>query len=296
MTRVGLVGLGNMGQAMAARLLERGHEVIGWNRSPDSLGRLTARGGTVLNSPRSVAGGAEIVLVTTSDEHALKNVTEGRDGLLAGLAESKAPLVQMSTVAPQTCQWLSGVLPPAVGLLDAPVMGSVDAALAGELTVFAGGELETLERCGPVLTDLGEIRWVGPVGAASAAKLVANSALFGLVAHLGETLALAAGLGLDSRTAFDVLAATPLAAQAERRRLSVEKDSYPTRFSLRLAAKDAGLIREAMARHEVEMRLGPATWAWIETALADGYGEDDYTVILRSANGTGTHGSATPGN
>jgi 3-hydroxyisobutyrate dehydrogenase len=285
MTKVGLIGLGNMGHAMAERLLGRGHPVIGWNRSCDALDRLTTRGGTLLDTPRSVARDAELVLVTTSDEHALKEVIEGQEGLLAGLAESRATLVQMSTVAPRTCQWLAGVVPPTVGLLDAPVMGSVDAARAGELTVFAGGERETLERCRPVLADLGQIRWVGPVGAASAAKLVANSALFGLVAHLGESLALAAGLGLEARTAFEVLAATPLAAQAERRRPSVEKDSYPTRFSLNLAAKDVRLIREAMERHGVEMRLGPATWSWIETALAEGYGEDDYTVMLRSTSG-----------
>ncbi|MEU6670241.1 NAD(P)-dependent oxidoreductase [Streptomyces sp. NPDC046727] len=284
MTRVGVIGLGTMGRAMALRLLRRGHRVTGWNRSPEALGPFTAAGGVAAASPRAVARGSEVVLVATSDERALREVTEGDEGALAGLAGTDAVLVQTSTVAPEAYRWLSAALPPGAGLLDAPVMGSVDAVRAGRLTVFAGGPPELVERCGPVLDDLGPVRRVGPLGAGSAAKLVANAALFGVLAQLGESLALADGLGLDRDTAFEVLAATPLAAQAERRRPSLEKDDYPARFSLLLAAKDLGLIREAARRHDVGLRLGEATWSWVETALAAGYGAEDYTVLLRSAS------------
>ncbi|AKN68986.1 6-phosphogluconate dehydrogenase [Streptomyces sp. PBH53] len=284
MTRVGVIGLGTMGQAMAVRLLRRGHHVTGWNRSADALGRFTAAGGTAAATPRAVARCSEVVLVATSDEQALREVTEGDEGVLAGLAGTDAVLVQTSTVAPEAYRRLSAALPPGAGLLDTPVMGSVDAVLAGRLTVFAGGPPELVQRCLPVLDDLGPVCRTGPLGSGSAAKLVANAALFGVLAQLGETLALADGLGLDRDTAFEVLAATPLAAQAERRRPSLEKDEYPTRFSLRLAAKDMGLIREAARRHGVELRLGEATSGWVERALAAGYGEEDYTVLLRGAS------------
>ncbi len=105
---------------------------------------------------------------------------------------------------------------------------------------------------------LGHPTHVGPVGAGSAAKLVANTTLVGLIGLLGESLVLGEGLGLPSDVVFDVLATTALAQQAERRRAVVESGDYPPRFALSLARKDAELIVEAAADARVDLRLVPA--------------------------------------
>src|SRR5439155_5235215 len=128
-----------------------------------------------------------------------------------------------------------------VELLDAPVLGSIAEAESGALHVFVGGPRELFERWADLLEVLGTVHHVGPLGAGAAAKLIANSTLFGTIGVLGEALALADALGLSRSAAFEVLAASPLAAQAERRREAVEADEYPPRFPIALAHKDAEL-------------------------------------------------------
>ena len=121
---------------------------------------------------------------------------------------------------------------------------------------------------------------VGALGAATAAKLVANSTLFGTLGVLAEALALADALGLPRTVAFDVLAATPVAAQAERRRESIESGEYPARFALSLARKDADLIAAAAAEKHVDLRLAAAARAWLADAERDGAGESDYSAMI----------------
>jgi 3-hydroxyisobutyrate dehydrogenase/2-hydroxy-3-oxopropionate reductase len=214
-----------------------------------------------------------------SDPAALQEVTEGPSGVAAGIAGAAA-VIQMSTVGPTAVARLASVLPAGVGLLDAPVLGSVGEAESGSLQIFVGGHHEVVEQWSPLLSVLGAPLQVGPVGAGSAAKLVANAALLGTIGMLGEVLALADALGLDRTAAWSVLAKTPVAAQAERRRESIETANYPARFSLALARKDADLIAEAAAAAGVDLRVAAATRTWLADAQAAGRGRDDYSAVL----------------
>jgi 3-hydroxyisobutyrate dehydrogenase len=184
-------------------------------------------------------------------------------------------------VAPASIHRLS-TLVAEQALVDAPVLGSITEAEAGTLTVFAGGEPKAVEKCKPLLSTLGNVVYVGPVGAGTAAKLVANSTLFGVLGALGEALALAQGLGLTREAAFDVLAATPLAGQAERRRPVLESGRYEPRFSLSLARKDADLILDAAAKRGIDLRLAPAAREWLAEAEDAGRGAKDYAVTLET--------------
>ena len=173
-----------------------------------------------------------------SDPEALRAVTEGPGGIAAG-ADGSTTVIEMSTVGPDAVRWLASALPPGTGLLDAPVLGSVSEAEEGTLKVFVGGPASLVERWTPLLSTLGSPIHVGPLGAGASAKLVANATLFGTLAVLGEAVALADGLGLSRDVTFAVLAETPLAGPAERRRPSIEDGDYPLRFALSLARKDA---------------------------------------------------------
>jgi 3-hydroxyisobutyrate dehydrogenase-like beta-hydroxyacid dehydrogenase len=130
----------------------------------------------------------------------------------------------------------------------------------------------------PVLDVLGTTLSVGPLGSAAGAKLVANHALLALVASLGEAIRLADIVGLPRETTWEILAKTPLAAQAERRRAAVEEGSFPPRFPLRLALKDAHLIVEASS--EDELWIAEAVGRWFEAASRAGYADADYTAVL----------------
>jgi HAD superfamily hydrolase (TIGR01450 family) len=121
---------------------------------------------------------------------------------------------------------------------------------------------------------------VGPLGSGQAAKLVANASHFGTLATLGEVIALARALRLSDHALYEVLAATPLAAQAQRRRAAIEDGDYPPRFPLALACKDAELIRQAAVAGGVRLRVGEAAASWLRDAQAEGRGGRDYTALL----------------
>jgi HAD superfamily hydrolase (TIGR01450 family) len=264
---------------MARRLLDAGYELIVWNRSPERTAALADRGARVAATPAEAAARSDVVITMLADPNALAAVAEGENGIAAGVGPSLT-VIDMSTVGPAAVERLAAALPDGVDLLDAPVLGSLDEAQAGALTIFVGGPAECVERWSPLLATLGSLVAVGPLGSGQAAKLVANGTLFGMLGTLGESLALGRGLGLGAETIYRVLATTPLAAQAERRRPSVDAGRYPRRFSLSLARKDAELIRDAAAEAGIGLRVAPATLAWLTQAEAAGLGDHDYTAIL----------------
>jgi 3-hydroxyisobutyrate dehydrogenase-like beta-hydroxyacid dehydrogenase len=279
MTTVAVIGIGRMGSRMAGRLLAAGHQVVVWNRTRAKTNPLVERGAQTAASPAEAARRADVVITTVSDPPALQEVTEGTAGLAAAV-DTSTTIIEMSTVGPAAVTRLASVLPEGVGLLDAPVLGSVSEAESGTLSIFVGGPSSLVERWRPLLSTLGSPVHVGPLGAGAAAKLVANSTLFGVLGVLGEAVALAQGLGLSLEAAFDVLSVTPLAAQAERRRPAIEKGEYPPRFTLSLASKDADLLIEAAAASGTDVRLAPAARTWLADAEDAGLGNQDYTAVL----------------
>jgi 3-hydroxyisobutyrate dehydrogenase/2-hydroxy-3-oxopropionate reductase len=278
MARVAVVGLGAMGSRIARRFLDAGHELTVWNRDAARAEPLVAAGASAAQTPAEAARQAKAVVTMVADPEALASVTEGPDGAAAGLVRGSV-LVQMSTVGPRSLERLAAVVPEP-SLLDAPVLGSIGEVEAGSLRVFAGGQAELVERWTPLLETLGTVLRVGPVGAGTAAKLVANSTLVGVVGLLGEALALGTALGLPAEVAFDVLEATPLGEQAKRRRPAFESGEYPPRFSLSLARKDADLILDAAAQRELDLRLATAAREWLADAERSGRGADDYSAVL----------------
>ncbi|MDQ3856827.1 MAG: NAD(P)-dependent oxidoreductase [Actinomycetota bacterium] len=279
MSSIAVIGLGAMGGRIAARLLASGHELAVWNRTPGRADRLVARGARAAGTPADAVRSAETVITMVADADALAAVTEGESGIFAG-ARGGVTMIEMSTVGPAAISRLAARLPPAVGLLDAPVLGSLPEAESGELVIFVGGDHALVERARPLLGALGSPLHVGPVGAGAAAKLVANSTLFGVLGLIGEALALARGLGLSREAAFQVLTATPVAAQFERRRPAIESGEYPLRFSLSLAHKDAELVAEAAEAGGVRLSLADVQRARLREAERAGWGARDYSAVL----------------
>jgi 3-hydroxyisobutyrate dehydrogenase-like beta-hydroxyacid dehydrogenase len=286
MSRVAVVGLGAMGSRIARRLLDAGHDVVVWNRTPERAAELVQLGALQAASPAEAARQADVVLAMVADPAALKAVTEGPDGVAAAVRGSTT-VIQMSTVGPAASSRVASVLPAGAGLLDAPVLGSTPEAESGSLMIFAGGPEVLVERWTPLLSTLGTVLHVGPLGAGQAAKLVANATLFGVLGVLGEALSLADGLGLSRGKTFEVLAATPVGTQAERRRSAIETGDYPTRFTLALALKDANLVAEAAAASGLDLRVTAAARSWLVEADADGYGDRDYSAVLARILGSG---------
>lgn len=276
---VAVVGLGAMGERIAARLLDAGYAVRVWNRTRAKAKMLVARGATAVPSPAAAASEAEFVITMVADATALREVTEGATGVAAGIGPETV-LVQMATLGRAAIACLASSLPRQTQLLDAPVLGSVGEAEAGTLIIFVGGDNAVVARTTPLLATLGRPLHVGALGAATAAKLVANSALFSVLTALGEAIALADATGLDREATYAVLATTPLAAQAERRRPAIEARDYRPRFKLALARKDAELIVDEATAAGIELRVADAVRSWLTAAVHGGRSDDDYTALL----------------
>jgi len=277
MSTVAVIGLGGMGSRMARRLLDSGHELVVWNRTMEKAQPLVELGAIAAESPADAARRAEAVIIMVTDPVALQEVIEGPDGVAAGASEATT-VIQMSTVSPAATSRLQTVLEPTgAELLDSPVLGSLTEVASGTLKVFAGGPDELVERWLPLVSVLGSVIRVGPIGAGTAAKLVANSTLLGILGVLGEALAVAQQLGLPREVTFEVLAATPIAAQAKRRRPAIESGEFPPRYALHLALKDANLILEASG---TELRVIEAVRECLAEANEASWGDKDYSALL----------------
>ena len=294
MTTVAVIGLGAMGSRMARRFLDAGYDVLVWNRTPTKAAPLVTLGARQSDTPAAAASDAQIALLMVSDPAALRDVTEGPEGVASGTA-GVTTVVQMSTVSPKSVAALRAALPTGTPLLDAPVLGSLSETEFGALRIFLSGPADLAARWSPLLSVLGTPWYVGPLGAGTAAKLVANAALLGTLSLVGETLALAEGLELPLETAFDVLAATPLAAASQRRRDAVRSGEFPLRFALALARKDAGLIGDAALANRRRLRLLTEAGNWLADAERAGLGEADYSRVISHILATGREAAGREG-
>jgi 3-hydroxyisobutyrate dehydrogenase len=172
-TTVAVIGLGAMGSRIVGRLGGAGYDLVVWNRTPGKAAALPAR---EVETPAEAAAEAEALIVMVSDPAALEAVTDGPTGIAAGVSDSTT-VIQMSTVGVAATARLAAALPSGMGLLDAPVLGSIGETESGALRIFVGGSAPLFERWTPLLSTLGTPVYVGPVGAGSAAKLVANTTL-----------------------------------------------------------------------------------------------------------------------
>jgi len=234
MTSIAVLGTGQMGTAIARRLLASGHRVTAWNRTPATAAALAEVGAGVAATPAAAVAGADLVITMLTDAVAVEAVLFDPGGAAAAVRPG-AVVVQMSTIGPDQVRAIAERLPGAVSLLDAPVGGSVGAVEAGTLTIFAGGSRAVLELAEPSLRDLGTIRHCGPVGAGAALKLVVNTALVTALGALHDTLAVADAVDVDRKVALDVLAAGPLGGAVRR------ATATGASFAISLAAKDARL-------------------------------------------------------
>jgi|SRR5256885_2931752 len=201
--KVAVMGAGKMGGAIVRRLKSQGFDVSVWDRTrryAEALG--VAR---VADSPAAAARAADVVLSILTGPQAVRDVYFGRGGVLEGAAGKT--LVEMSTAGPGIEQELARAAPlNGATLIEAPVIGSVPAIESGTLVILGGAaHAEDLEPARPVLQQLGELHYIGPLGSAAALKLVANGFLAIVSAAAAELMAAGARRGLDPERIFWVL-------------------------------------------------------------------------------------------
>jgi 3-hydroxyisobutyrate dehydrogenase-like beta-hydroxyacid dehydrogenase len=213
MAKLGFIGLGVMGGNMVARLLEKGHGVTGFNRTRSKAQWLVDRGMKFVDSPGAVAQASDVTFSMVTNAHALAAVTDGADGLLAGLTKGKY-YVDMSTISPEVSRGLAEkVRGTGADMIDAPVSGSVITLQQGKLSVMVGGRKETFEHLKPLLLDIGpKVTYVGENGKALSLKIAVNLQLAVQMMAFSEGVLLAEKSGIAREVAVDVMVHSAIAS------------------------------------------------------------------------------------
>jgi 3-hydroxyisobutyrate dehydrogenase-like beta-hydroxyacid dehydrogenase len=280
--QIGWIGLGNMGQAMAARVLEAGHELTVYNRSRDKAQSLVDRGAKRAESP-AVAARAELVVTMLSDDAALEHVL-GEGGALAAMTANTVH-VSMSTISHALALKLTAThAERGVGFVGAPVFGRPEAAAAGKLFILGAGDATALARCQPLFDVLSQkvLALGADPAAAHLAKVLGNFMLISSVELLAEALNVAKAAGMDPQALLQALTGSVFSAPfyASYGRMILAQDfSGPPAFALPLARKDIVLAVAAAARVSAPLPSAEPVRAKIAQLIAAGGEQLDLTAI-----------------
>jgi 3-hydroxyisobutyrate dehydrogenase len=282
--RVGFVGLGTMGGAMAANAARAGFDVSAWNRTPGRAAELTDLGVQLAPTPSAVAATSDIVITMVSDTPDVEAVLFGPNGVADG-AKAGTLVIDMSTIAPSpTRDFAARLAERGVAMLDAPVSGGSEGAKKGTLSIFVGGEAADLDRARPVLESLGTtITHCGPIGAGQAVKAVNQVILAGTYLGVAEGIVLALKAGLDVDQVVAALSGGAAQSWVLTNRSGRMKDNdYPLGFKVALHRKDLG-IALSMARELGASLPVSALCEAIEAGLmGQGHADDDMSAVARS--------------
>jgi 3-hydroxyisobutyrate dehydrogenase len=276
-TRVGLLGTGLMGTAMAHRLLDQGVSVIAWDRQPEHAQALAERGADVAGSAGELVSRAQLVITMLPTADVILTVVEP---LLQEWPE-EAIWLQMSSVGAAEADRLVQVAADhGITLFDAPVSGSTHPAEEGKLTILASGPDSARAQVEPVFEALGSrVQWVGEAGMGSRLKLAANHWMIATVAALAETMHLCRLMGLEQQQLVALLDGGPLGSSYGLEKLrEMQRHEYPAGFPVRLALKDLKLVREVAKGSGVEM---PVLDAVLERVgdVVNSHANDDLAAV-----------------
>jgi 3-hydroxyisobutyrate dehydrogenase len=282
--RIGFLGLGTMGAAMAANLTRAGFGVTAWNRTPGRAPELDELGAVRAATPAEVATASDVVVICVSDTPDVEAVLFGEDGLSSG-SRPDLLVIDCSTISPgATRDFATRLSAQGVAMVDAPVSGGSEGAQTATLTIIVGGEPSDVERARPVLAALGKtITHVGPIGSGQAVKAVNQVILAGTYLGVAEGIVLAMKSGLDVDQVVEALGGG--AAQswvlANRSGRMIAND-YPLGFKVALHRKDLGIALELARELGADLPVAGLA-AELETSLiGDGHAEDDMSALARA--------------
>ena len=282
MANLGFVGLGVMGSQMVNRLLGKGHTVTGHNRTRTKAQGLIDKGMKWADSPRAVAETADITFAMVTNAVAISAITDGPDGIIAGLGAGKL-FIDMSTVSPEVSRATAAkVRAKGADMVDAPVSGSVITLQEGKLSVMVGGRKETFERVKPLLLDIGpKVTHVGDNGLALAMKIAVNLSLAVQMMAFSEGVLLAEKSGIRRTVAVDVLTHSAVASpMIQYRGPFILEQPEEAWFDCNMMQKDMLLAMELARQLNVPVPTTAVSNEFLTAARGMGWEKKDFAVVF----------------
>lgn len=284
---VGLIGLGNMGAAIAERLLDAGYQLVVSNRTPEKAEALVARGAVVANTPAELAEQVDVVLTSLADDEAFEAVA----ARVIGAAQPRTVLVDMSTVSPAASARVAALAEAAsIAYLRAPVSGNPSVVRAGKLTFIVSGARDTLEDVEPVILAIGPtVHHVGDGEQARIVKLAINLMIAVLAQVMSEALVLGEAAGVSRAALLEVMGSSAAGAPFVKYKTEpLLRDDFSATFTTALMEKDIDLVLDAADEAGVELPMAREMKAHLRSAIEAGYADDDFIALflhLRSVSG-----------
>jgi 3-hydroxyisobutyrate dehydrogenase-like beta-hydroxyacid dehydrogenase len=283
MTKIGFVGLGVMGSRVVKRLLDAGYPVTGYNRTRAKAAWLLDAGMQWADSPREAAQQADIVFSMVTNTKALQAITQGADGILAGLRPGSI-YIDMSTASPAASRALAQqVAALGAAMLDAPVSGSVITLEEGKLSIMVGGDAAAFERVKPVLLAIGpKVNHVGSNGLAVTMKIAVNLSLAVQMLAFSEGVLLAEKSGIPRSVAVEVMLNSVIASPMVKYRgpfvLGLPEEAW---FDVNMMQKDLNLALELGQQLDVPLPTTAITNEYLTAARGMGLAKEDFAVIFQ---------------
>jgi 3-hydroxyisobutyrate dehydrogenase-like beta-hydroxyacid dehydrogenase len=276
---VGLIGLGNMGTAVAERILAAGYPLLVYNRTREKTQSIDDAGASVAGSRADLASRVDVVLTSLANDEAFEAVA----GEVVGAARPGTVLVDLSTVSPAVSARIASRAEDAsIDYLRAPVSGNPSVVRAGNLSFMVSGSAETLERVEPVLRAIGPtIHHVGDAEQARIVKLAINLMIGGLAQLMSEALVLGEAAGVSREALLEVMGSSAAGAPFVKYKTEpLLRDDFSATFTTALMEKDIDLILDAADNAGVDLPIAKEMKTRIRGAIEAGYGDDDLMALF----------------
>ena len=281
---IAVLGMGRMGRALAARLLEGGHSVTVWNRSKGKAAEIVSAGGREASSVADAVDGVDVVITMLANDGAVREVALRE---LRPSIGDKTIYVDCSTVSPKLSGELAEAFP--AHFLALPVLGSPLAVRAGQAIYLTGGNAGLVDHLAPVLASLSNtVRRYDTEPLALAAKLTTNLLLLSQIVALAESFAVGRAGGLTDDQLRELLGNNPLVAGLKNRFEGVLTGSQDGWWSPVLGAKDAGLAIEIACGADVELPVAQVVQGLYDKAAASGLDDADIATVTELYSGRET--------
>jgi 3-hydroxyisobutyrate dehydrogenase-like beta-hydroxyacid dehydrogenase len=282
-TKVGFMGLGIMGAAMAANIFKAGYPLMVYNRTPDKAEPFAHLGAGVASSPKALAHAAQVLIAMVTGPEALNELLWGQDGAGPELGPGKI-FVNMSSVSPRFTRELAEKLAPSgAAFVDAPVSGTKKPAAEGTLVILAGGAEAKVKELEPLFLTMGKkVVYCGPVGQGSMMKMFINLLLGVMMEGFTEALNFGRLGGLDFEAMLEVVFAGAMnAPMFQVKAANLREKNYPPAFPLKHLAKDAKFVVDTAYELGAPVPAGHLLLHLYRLGVARGWGDEDISAIVK---------------
>jgi 3-hydroxyisobutyrate dehydrogenase-like beta-hydroxyacid dehydrogenase len=281
--KIGFLGLGIMGTAMAGNILKAGYPLLVYNRTAAKAKDLVAAGATLVPTPLALAEGVNVIIAMVTGPEALDELLWGENGAASGFTTDKT-FINMSSVQPHYTRDLAAELAPlGVVFIDAPVSGTKKPAQEGTLLILAGGEQDKIDALAPIFAVLGKkVIYCGPVGQGSMMKMTINLLLGVMMAGLAESLNFGLKNGLDQEAVLDVVFSGPLNCGLFQMKADMLRTrTFPPNFPLKHMTKDLKFFTDTAYDSGAPAPAAHAILQLFHSGVGFQLGDEDFAAVFQ---------------